>query len=219
MWMLMIGLGWAAEPEAAQAEEVEAKAPLLRVGLGAGVGGSLKAARFRMEVVSSLPIPVGSLRFIVADRLILEPSFRHFQTLEQGVENDAREDLEDELVFSETAWGLAIKPVLFRKDANVLYPYLAYGREVTSIQGQDLVDGEEELQAYSDVDLVHAGHLGFGIQHWLDESWTLSVDASLVNLGWYLHTQSNERNEWIEASTGTYLAFYPSARMMLHLYW
>ena len=177
----------------------------------------MPSTRFRLEIVSARPIPVGSLRFIVADRLILEPSFRYFQTLERGVESD-RDELEDELTFSETEWGLAIKPVLLRRDASQIYPYLAYGREEVSITGQDYVEGEEELRSYSDVDIVHAAHLGFGIQRWLDESWTVSVDASVVNVGWYHHTQSVERSEFSEESSGTYWAFYPTAQLMLHLY-
>ncbi len=70
----MLGLGWAREPEVPESALEDS---VVRLGLGAGIGGAAPGPRFQLETVSGRLTSVASLRFLVADQVILEPFYSY----------------------------------------------------------------------------------------------------------------------------------------------
>lgn len=216
----MLGLGWAREPEVPESALEDS---VVRLGLGAGIGGAAPGPRFQLETVSGRLASVASLRFLVADQVILEPFYSYWSTVEEGVSWDTGVREEQVLTYSRHTFGLTLKPILLKRGNNALYPVASYGlRYENELEQTTEVDGDGrrlEMEESGYTEWLHGAQLGFGIQRWLDDSVTLSVDFHALTWARYSAETGDQSLGESEDFGGVYRGIDPSARMMLHVYW
>lgn len=195
MWMLLAGLASA-----------EGERPF-RVGLGAGAGSAWVQTLYWSGSARGL-VPVGSLRFLIDDRLILEPSVSFERATVAPSAGYVIEDQALEL-------GLTLKPLFGQQEGVVVYPVLTYGR----------LDGTRRLSALDDEDVEPSvdhymgmlGTAGVGAHRWFGSDLTLSIDINAA--GFSKGTLTQGEGEDREEESTTIWGFNPSARVMLHFYW
>jgi hypothetical protein len=207
MWLLCIGLSLAGE-------ESERS---IQVGLGAGLGSNGPYARFDLGGGSSLLAPVGSLRLLVADKLILEPSISAHRSLEHRLAALDETEWDQDRLTRELYLGLSLKPLLLDRSGTTLYPLLSIGR-LSQPQNSwtDWTRGSE-TRIVAEGELIFGGSVGVGIQRWMGPDWTVSIDIDALSVAAYsnLRLEDEERYE----SRGLTWGFQPTPQIMVHHYW
>lgn len=154
--------------------------------------------------------------------MILEPDYRWIRSdLDAGFfEPEQDPDMATSYVGAFNAWslGLTVKPLLGRRDGKQIYPLVGAAR--TNFDYQEWRVDEDGRQQVEQILLRRLqGTAGFGVQHWVTDDLTLSVDMQVVSVGKVSQLDAEGVDDEDTTLNADGLSVDPSARLMLHLYW